>query len=284
MVHERGSGGKTTMRFTRFSILAGLLAFAPHGAKAEFTADQSARMRTADIVILGEVHDNPAHHRGQAEIINRLAPRAVVFEMLSPQQARQVNQSPRDDLTQLAQAIGWNAAGWPDFDIYRPVFEALGDVPVAGAALPREAVRAAFDGGAAAVFGADAARFGLDEALPPAQQDMRETLQLNAHCAAMPLAMMGGMIEAQRLRDAQFAATALTALDQYGGPIVVITGNGHARRDWAVPFMIGLAAPDVQVFSVGFVEQPAQDNDPRFDATRITAPAPRPDPCINFKN
>ena len=41
----------------------------------------------ADVVLLGEVHDNPAHHAFQAEAVAYLAPRALVFEMLTPAQA-----------------------------------------------------------------------------------------------------------------------------------------------------------------------------------------------------
>lgn len=270
------------MRIISVAFITCLIAFPARVPWADMTDPQAAQMQAADIVILGEVHDNPEHHLGQALQIRQLAPRAVVFEMLSPEQAEQMNTDPRNDLSGLGQRIGWNDAGWPDFEMYRPVFEALGDTPVIGAALPRGQVRAAFDTGAAAVFGADAARFGLDQPLPPAQHDARTLLQFNAHCDAMPIDMMGGMIEAQRLRDAQFSAATLSALNQYGGPVVVITGNGHARKDWGMPAMIARAAPQITVFSLGFVETPADPADPRYDATVITAAAARPDPCAAF--
>jgi uncharacterized iron-regulated protein len=96
--------------------------------------------------------------------------------------------------------------------------------------------------------------------------------------------MMGGMVEAQRFRDAIFANAALKALETHGSPVVVITGHGHARRDWGIPFMITQADPDVMVFSVGFMETPAREDDPRFDATVVTAAAERADPCAVFRN
>ena len=40
-----------------------------------------------DVVILGEIHDNPAHHEVQAERVADIQPRALVFEMLTPEQA-----------------------------------------------------------------------------------------------------------------------------------------------------------------------------------------------------
>ncbi len=266
----------------RQSLTAFFIAVAPLSVAAqELTPAQAEAMRAADVVLLGELHDNAAHHLGQAALLRQVAPKAVVFEMLTPQMAAVVNDY-TGDLAGLGDVIGWEDAGWPDFETYLPIFEALGDVPVAGAAAPRERVRAAFTQGAAAVFGANASRFGLTAPLPEDQLQTRLTAQFEAHCQAMPIEMMGGMVEAQRLRDAQFAQVTLDTLAQYGAPVVVITGNGHARRDWGVPFAIAQAAPDVSTFSVGFVEAPASAQDARFDATVVTEPAPRGDPCAAF--
>ena len=38
----------------------------------------------ADILVLGELHDNPAHHLYQAQIVAAAHPSALVVEMLSP--------------------------------------------------------------------------------------------------------------------------------------------------------------------------------------------------------
>ena len=248
------------------------------------SAAQAAALERAEIVILGEIHDNPAHHAGQAAWIRQIAPRAVVFEMLTPEMAALANAAGRGDLPGLGARIGWEAAGWPDFAIYLPIFEALGEAEIIGAAAPRETVRAAFDQGAAAVFGPEAARFGLADPLPEDQRTLRREMQFNAHCEAMPMEMMDGMIEAQRLRDAQFAAAALDALERTGGPVAVITGNGHARRDWGMPQVLARAAPEIDILSVGYVEAPGARDDPRFDVTIVTDPAPRQDPCAGLTN
>ncbi len=263
-------------------IILALLLVARAAAAEALASPTDARMAAADIVILGEVHDNPLHHEGQAALIAQLNPKAVVFEMLSAAQADLFNAGPRDDLDGLAERMEWEGSGWPAFAMYRPVFAALGDAPVVGAAVPSDRARAAFDQGAAASFGLGAARFGLDVDLPQAQRDVRQQMQFAAHCAAIPLAMMGGMVEAQRLRDALFSKAALEALQTYGAPVVVITGHGHARRDWGMPAMIKLAAPEVRTFAVGFVEAPGSADDPRFDMTRPTAAARRADPCAGF--
>lgn len=259
------------------TILLGL--WVSVAAAAELAPEDAARMRAADIVILGEIHDNALHHAGQGALMAEVGPAAVVFEMLTPEMAGQVADWDGADLEKLGEEVGWESQGWPPIALYAPVFNALGEAAVIGAAQPRETVRRAFAEGAAAVFGAGAARFGLDADLPEAERGARAALQFAAHCEAMPMEMMGGMIEAQRLRDAQFADAALRALETHGAPVVVITGNGHARRDWGMPHLIGLAAPDVEVFAVGFVEAPNPLDDARFDVTLVTDPAPRGDPC-----
>ena len=236
----------------------------------------------ADVVILGEVHDNPAHHLWQAEVLRAFGPAAVVFEMLTPDQAARISPDLLAEPERLATALEWDASGWPDFGLYRPVFEALGDTAVYGAALPYGEVRAAVEEGAAARFAGDAALYALDRPLSGEVQALREALQAEAHCDALPAALLPGMVEAQRLRDAAFAQTVLQALAETGGPVVLITGNGHARTDWAVPAMIALAAPQVRVVSVGQLEDVAGE-DPPFDYWRVTDPAPRDDPCAAFR-
>ena len=47
--------------------------------------------RGADIVVLGEIHDNPRHHEIQAEIVQALQPAAIVFEMIPQAMEDEVN-------------------------------------------------------------------------------------------------------------------------------------------------------------------------------------------------
>ncbi len=242
--------------------------------------DVAGSLEGADIVILGEVHDNAQHHRSQAALIAELSPAAVAFEMLSPEQAATVNaMSDRDQA--LREALAWNESGWPDWSLYQPLFAALGETPVYGMALPRADVNRAVSEGAAAVFGPDADRFGLAAPLPAGQQAEREAHQQEAHCNMLPPQMLPGMVEAQRLRDAAFARTSLQAFSETGGPVVVITGSGHARRDWGMPAALHFAAPSVQVASLGQLEAIPEAGAP-FDLWLVADPAPREDPCAAF--
>lgn len=248
---------------------------------AQIDASALADLR-ADIVVLGEVHDNPLHHVHQAAAVAALAPRAVVFEMLTPGQAARVTPALLADPEALGNALEWETSGWPDFSIYAPIFAAAGQARIVGAALPREEVRRSVSDGAAAVFGARAGVYGLDQALPPKDQAAQLEEQRAAHCNALPEDLLPGMVEAQRLRDAAFADTAIKALRETGGPVAVITGSGHARTDRGVPAMIRRAASEVSVLSVGQLEYPVE-GDPPYDHWIVTDPVDRPDPCATLR-
>jgi uncharacterized iron-regulated protein len=262
-------------------LLAVVASFGGIAAAQQVDLADLPAVAPAQIVVVGEIHDNPTHHLTQATLIVRWAPKAVVFEMLTPAQADAAQNTARDNSAAMEAALAWGGSGWPDFSMYYPVFAALGDAQIYGAALDRDDVRRAVKEGAAAVFGADAAQFGLTTALPNSEQVAREADQMAAHCDALPVEMLSGMVAAQRLRDAAFAHTALTALHETGGPVVVITGSGHADRHRGIPAALAVAAPKVTVFSIGQLEGDAGDAPP-FDRWILTAPTPRTDPCAAF--
>jgi uncharacterized iron-regulated protein len=235
-----------------------------------------------DVVILGEVHDNPAHHAGQAAQVARLRPSAIVFEMLTEEQAARVTPDLRGDAGALGEALGWAGSGWPDFTMYHPIFAAAPEAAIYGAHVPRDTARAVFEGGAAEVFGPEADAYGLTARLPDGEQAAREAMQMAAHCNALPEHMLPGMVAVQRLRDAGLARAVIRALDETGGPVAVITGNGHARRDWGVPAVLAKVAPDLDVRVLGQTEddRPLEGG---FDMVKSAPATPRPDPCAAFQ-
>lgn len=235
---------------------------------------------TADIVILGEVHDNPTHHRYQAEHVAKLQPSALVFEMLTEAQAVSITPEVRQDQAALREALNWDAQGWPDFAMYYSIIAAAPDARIYGAAIPRENARQAFERGIVASFKGDSSQFGLDVALDDAQQKARIQFQDDAHCGALPTPMLPKMVALQRLRDAELARVSLMAFDETAGPVAVITGNGHARKDWGIPVYLSHARPKVDVISIGQSE--AGQISGVFDKVQDAPAINREDPCAAF--
>jgi len=256
-----------------------LFAFATPALADDIAPFHIADFDGFDIIIVGEIHDDPTHHQMQADIIQAIASTAVVFEMLTEAQASRATAESIAS-PDLAELLEWDASGWPDFEMYAPIFAAMDRAKVVGAAASdAEAAKSRDD--TIAAFGEGADKFGLTTALPEAEQMLREAEMQTGHCNALPDAMLPWFVAQQRFRDAIFARTALEALDEFGGPVVVITGNGHARSDWGMPVYLNAASPDVKVLSIGQITE--NDPDRPYDLWRITAPVDRPDPCAAFE-
>ncbi|MEX0305875.1 MAG: ChaN family lipoprotein [Ruegeria sp.] len=242
--------------------------------------DVLADMQAADVVILGEVHDNPQHHIVQAEAVEAIAPSAVVWEMVTEEGAKRLAQKAATNPEELSEILRWVESGWPPLSMYYPIFEAA-DVPVYGAMVPRTAARAAMERGAATALGADAARYGLTVPLSDEDQAAREADQLAAHCNALPSEALPQMVAIQRLRDAVLTRAILRATDENGGPVAVITGNGHARKDRGIPTFLSRLRPGLKVFVLGQSEDGIVDGE--FDAVIDSPAAEREDPCKAFE-
>ncbi|WP_083096397.1 ChaN family lipoprotein [Pseudophaeobacter leonis] len=287
------------VRYILAAATAGVFACMPVGLLADTTAAPepfvaqsldavAERLSGADVIILGEVHDNGEHHRNQAALITALQPTAVVWEMITQQQADTLTPEVLQDAAKTSAVLNWEESGWPAFELYAPVFYAARQLPQFGALVPRAASQAALQAGVASHFGADAARFGLDQALPAAEQVRREADQLVNHCNAMPVEMLPMLVDFQRLRDTSLAAATERALQRAGGPaegaaggpVVVITGNGHARRDRGLSVYLTRAMPELEVLALGQSEEGRIEG--LFDITLSSPAAPRGDPCLAF--
>lgn len=236
------------------------------------------------MVVVGEIHDNPHHHANQARAVASLGPGALVFEQLTPRLAARITPELLGDAKALEAALEWEERGWPSFSMYYPIFAAAPDAAIFGGGLPNEDVRRAMSEGAASVFGGGASIFELDRSYSDELQADMEALQQAAHCDAMPPELLPGMVEAQRLRDAALARATLAAYEESvarkgRGMVVVITGNGHARRDLGVP---SLLPKGLSVRSVGQFEEFAPDS-PTFDDWIVTRAIERDDPCDAFR-
>jgi uncharacterized iron-regulated protein len=247
-----------------------------------------AMLRGADHVLLGEVHDNPLHHRERAALLAALADRrpAVVFEQF-PRTADVALATPVGaDLDAWVARAGFDRIGW-GWPLHRPLVEAAlaNGLLLRGGNLARDEVRQIAREGASAAP-ADL-RDALAQPLPARAAEALDRALLDGHCAQLPAAALPRMRDAQTARDAALADALLRAAAG-GAPTVLIAGNGHVRRDHGVPLWLARRQPAGRVVSVGFLERDAGGGAPRaeerapYDIVWVTARQARPDPCAAF--
>ena len=224
---------------------------------------QAPDLPPADVYVLGEVHGNPEHHANQAAIVARVDPTVVVLEQLTEDQAARIGPETARDAATLGPLLEWDDSGWPDISLYAPIMAASDAAIRAAAGTP-----------------GDLAPYDLSTPLPPNEQAEREALQAAIQCDALPAKMLPEFVARQRALDAQFAARTLDAFDETGGPVVLITGNGHARTDWGVPAAIARVRPDVTVTAL--IQGDGRTDLPG-DVTVEAEPVDRGDPCAAFR-
>ncbi|KGE04338.1 ChaN family lipoprotein [Pseudohaliea rubra] len=254
----------------------------------------AAAVTEADYLLLGEIHDNASHHRGQADLLRRFPGDdvAVGFEQLDSTQAPGLERAQASDepLAVMPEAVAWADAGWPPWTLYEPVFAAALEAghDLVALSFPRREAFAVAGNGFPAVLPDEAlAVLAPDTLLDTAAQATLEQELADAHCGKLPAAMLPAMATVQVARDAHMAWRQVNA----GERGVLVLGAGHARRDRAVPRFLERLRPEAKIAVVVFVERrpdaifPADypEAQPGFaDFVAVTDAAERPDPCAGI--
>lgn len=235
------------------------------------------RLRDAEFVLLGELHDNAEHHAARARLILSMSDTGVTVVAEHLDRGARVGPG-ADSLSRLA-AAGFNATAWR-WPLHESLFAPLlaAGVPVLGGNAPAAAVRRVAREGADA-WPADLKP--LRDAVPlsaAAQQALDQDL-IEGHCGQLPTARVPALREAQVVRDASLWQALAEAPGRWR---VLVAGNGHVRHDYGVA-RFAVASPQRRCFSVGFFED---GDDPRgapYDAVWISPRAKREDPCAGMK-
>jgi uncharacterized iron-regulated protein len=232
--------------------------------------------RGADVVLLGERHDNARHHAARGALLESLgAPAAVVAEHL-PAGARVRFGG---DLLASLQAAGFEAKAWR-WPLHEALFAgvARAGLPLEGGNLPREEVRRIAREGESALP-AQLAPLLAGAPLDAAAQAALDADLIDGHCGQLDAKRLPGLRAAQRARDASM----LAALRKAGAaPAVLLAGNGHVRLDYGVGQLLAVLQPQARVLSVGFLEAGEPVEDRPYTHVWITPRAERSDPCAGF--
>jgi uncharacterized iron-regulated protein len=255
-------------------------------------AGWETRLRGDAVAMLGEVHDNAQQHRLRLDVLRRAFAAgwrpAIVMEQFDREHQAEIDRARRERpadaqhvIDLAATSVKSTKGGW-NWDFYRP-FVALAlqyDVPLIAANLSNADATRIVRGGYAAVFdSASISTLGLDRPVAADWQRAQESMIDAGHCHALPPGLWPRMARAQFARDAVMART-LSEHAENG--VVLLAGNGHARRDIGVPRWLGVDGS--RVFSVGYLEEGDDGSTPisAFDAVVRTQAAERRDPCAGF--
>jgi len=236
-----------------------------------------AQIRSAQLVLLGEQHDNADHHQLQAWLLQGLIDHgrrpALVLEMLNVEQQPSVDQAlaARAGADAFARAVDWEHSGWPAFALYRPLFERAlhAELALVAAGIDRKVAMGIARGGTGALDPALVERFALNDALSPEVAEHARKEMADAHCGLLPASMLDTMVLVQRARDARLAER-MHASGANGGA-VLIAGAGHVRNDRGVPAELARAYGAASL-ALGLLEVETGVHAPAAYAAHFDAP------------
>ncbi len=268
---------------------AGALAWSAEPTIAPDLPDVGELARAADVIGIGEVHDNPAHHAIQSLALDRLVAAGerpvLAFEMLTEDQQAAVDEALREasSMQDLDHRLAWRARRWPDFSMYYPLFETARreGLPVLAADLSAELRRRVSHGGLGAL--PEPERTRLESQLPvnAAREDALWQEIQAGHCDLLPPAAEASMVEAWHARNVTMARRIAGALAR-GLKVVLIAGRAHLAAD-AVPGQLAALRPGTRVRIIDLVER---DGDPPLanaDVVLTTPGVNRPDECAELR-
>jgi uncharacterized iron-regulated protein len=258
-----------------------------------------ARINAANVLLLGEIHDNPQHHELQQKLLNaRIASGArpaVMMEQLNAENQPALDQAlagnNRDEvLSSVTKLIKFS-----DWQFYRPflVLAVDNQLPVIAANISNQQLQPVIWNGFAAYDAGDLKRLAVEQVWSESREKYLVRNMGGAHCGKLKDELRAGLSRSQRLRDALMADSAMASI---GRGIVGIVGSSHARRDIGLPLYFAARAPLARIFSIGFVEVHPRKTDPTtyetesatgeapFDVIWFTPRVDRPDPCAELNN
>ncbi len=257
-----------------------------------------ARINKANVLLLGEVHDNPLHHEQQQKLLKaRIASGArpaLMMEQLNADSQTALNQalagSNRDEVVKSVNSL----IKFTDWELYSPLLAIAIDnkLPVIAANVSNQQLQPVVWRGYAAYDAGELKRLAVEEVWNESRQNFLLTNMGGAHCGKLKDDLRAGMTRSQRLRDALMADSAISSI---GRGVVAIVGSSHARRDIGLPLYFAARAPTARIFSVGLVEVSPGRTDPKayndsatgeapYDVIWFTPRVQRADPCADLVN
>jgi len=185
---------------------------------------------------------------------------AVAFEMFAMDKAdvlEKFQASGAPSAAGIAELTDWESSGWPDWSLYQPIVpHALNaGVPVFATNMTRNQAMSMVRENKTFLDAGSLNRMKLDQPFPESLIEVKTKELIRSHCNMMPEQMVKPMLRAQTTKDAMMADVMIAVENKDGlDGAILITGGGHARTDWAVPWHLAQRAPDKSVLSLAMLE------------------------------
>jgi uncharacterized iron-regulated protein len=226
--------------------------------------------RDANAVLLGEVHDNRAHHEFQQHLLQELiasgARPSLLMEPFDLGSQDKLDaalaETNRDEA--LKHAAGLIKFG--DWKMYVPLLNLAVDnkLPVVAANIPNAQLQPVIRQGFNAYAPEDIQRVAVEPVWSQAREDYLSQHIEGSHCGQISPQWRSGLVRGQRLRDALMVDAAMAS---FGRGIVAIVGRDHARRDIGMPLYLAARNPAARIVSVGLMEVVPGRDQPQAYAT-----------------
>lgn len=257
-----------------------------------------SKLRMTEYLLLGEQHDNLAHHQHQSWIIQQFQQSqtqvSVAFEMIDDQQG---NMLARHEVTSAEVMIGLlnqTRNHWDYEHRYKDLFTQIiaAGYPIMPANLNRHRLKQIVAQGEDKLPEAYK-KMLLQAPLSTAHMKALQEEIKQSHCDMLGEEASKKMVLAQRVRDAVIAHS----LVRNQTPVkVLIAGFGHVRKDRGVPLYLLKQAKGARLVTIGFTEVSTGANEVGYYASRLgtnklpfdfvwfTPQVERSDQCASLRN
>lgn len=255
------------------------------------------RANAADVLLIGETHDNPEHHEFQQKLLRaRLAAGgrpALMMEQLDAESQQELDRVLADAERGEALPALNGLIKFTDWGFYSPFLAIAYDnkLPVIAANIPSRRLQMAIWRGYDSYDADEIKRLAVQEVWSDERQEFLAANMGGAHCGKLRDELRIGLTRSQRLRDAYMTDSAVASI---GRGVVGIVGSSHARYDIGLPLYFTARAPQARILSIGMMEvRPAALTPERYEGDSATGEAPydvlwfaprveRSDPCAKI--
>lgn len=197
-----------------------------------------ARLEQYPVILIGEKHDNPDHHRFESRLLESLvtAQTAVAFEMLDDGFKPALETLPEElTLAELKTALQWPEQGW-SWEDYGPlllqVMQQGGHIKAAN--IGRSQMMSIYREASSALK--DQRRFASVARVRDSLQEPIMNLVFESHCGKMAKEKLQPMVDIQLAKDASMATALVCPTDGIQSlRSILIAGGVHSRKDVGVP-------------------------------------------------